>query len=835
MRVVQVRCRRLHRRARAVQERRGTCRLPLQRCPAINVIPGCRLCARVSKRDVSPEIVLGHRLRSRRCHAAGPWLRLAAAHVANRPAAGVEDGAARHDLEARLAAVAHLGLPGLVGLEAATQVPQVDEEDELHEDEAGEEPAEAGGVLLDEAHQLVEEVVVALGAGEAEVVAAVAEREDLVEGVADARRRREEMVAAGHIRAELKVARVLQRDLDVGAHAVHTPSGARAVDRLRAVAAARLAAALHDHRRQVELRVAAALLVERAHEALDVGKRLRTELALVPAVVLALQLFERLVGHVLDDVDPPAEQDGQGHLHDEQQEPHDPDGRHGLVRAALDADERGGAHEEEHEAEREEDDHDRLADEGGHLLAEELDLGDGVGLGEGECVEDNSREACEHEDDRGAAEDAARARRGAEELAQDADERERREHPHAEEEELLPADSRQVFGEPALARRLESRGRGGLATVAVGPGVALRVARAAGAVVRGLLVVRPLEARVGALLTLRREVSVRLIPVPAPAVIFGAAAAFEVFREVIAAAAAAGLDVVASLLVAPRHALRRAVVGEVPAQVFHRGEGDGAHGVHGAAVGHDLVAHDARLPVRGATQLGQPHERQAVPRAVARAAEVALRELVRAPLAEEPHLVGGAVEVLHLAEGHQALALALRVGGRAELEVGEAKAVDDLVDDEGAVLLQELLRRVIRKADDLLDPREDNPRGSACNDVGRHARHAVVRRHRRTVDERAVARARLLRRVTLAVVHARVPPQRVVKGEGLIRADQGEEALHLLDHEVHDRLDLVTAHRLDDVVGSALAPAVLVCEAQGFSGVEARRTRWAWRVVGGTG
>jgi hypothetical protein len=30
---------------------------------------------------------------------------------------------------------------------------------------------------------------------------------------------------------------------------------------------------------------------------------------------------------------------------------------------------------------------------GGHLLGEELDLGDGVGLGEGEYVEDNGREA----------------------------------------------------------------------------------------------------------------------------------------------------------------------------------------------------------------------------------------------------------------------------------------------------------------------------------------------------------------------------------------------------------------------------------------------------------
>jgi len=88
----------------------------------------------------------------------------------------------------------------------------------------------------------------------------------------------------------------------------------------------------------------------------------------------------------------------------------------------------------------------------------------------------------------------------------------------------------------------------------------------------------------------------------------------------------------------------------------------------------------------------------------------------------------------------------------------------------------------------------------------------------RTVDQRAVARARLLRGVALAVVHAHVPPQRVVKGEGLIRADQGEEALHLLDYEVHDRFDLVTARLLDDVVGGALAPAVLVCEAQALGG-----------------
>eukprot|EP00964_Phaeocystis_antarctica_P087222 scaffold55292_cov60-Phaeocystis_antarctica.AAC.5 len=247
------------------------------------------------------------------------------------------------------------------GLEAAAQVPQIDEEDELHDDEASEEPAEAGGVLLDEAHQLVEEIVVALGAGHAEVVAAVAEREDLVEGVADARRRRVAVARAGHVRAELLIARVLHRDLDVGAHAVHTPSGARAVACLRVVARAVDC--------QVELRVAAALLVEGAHEALDVGKSISTESALVAAIVLALQRGERLVGHVLDDVDPPAEEDGQGHLHDEQQEPDDPHGRHGLVRAALDADERGGAHEEEHEAEREEDGHDRLADESGHLLA----------------------------------------------------------------------------------------------------------------------------------------------------------------------------------------------------------------------------------------------------------------------------------------------------------------------------------------------------------------------------------------------------------------------------------------------------------------------------------
>ena len=258
--------------------------------------------------------------------------------------------------------------------------------------------------------------------------------------------------------------------------------------------------------------------------------------------------------------------------------------------------------------------------------------------------------------------------------------------------------------------------------------------------------------------------------------------------------------------------------------------------MHGAAIGHDLVAHDARLPVRGAAQLGQPHERQPVPRAVARAAEVVLRELVRAPLAEEPDLVGGAVEVLHLAEGHQALALSLRVRGRAELDVGEAEAMNDLVDDERAVLLQELLCRLTRIADDFLDPSKHNPRGSACllrgapatsagharndrwlgdaqDDVSSHARLAVVRRYRCTVDQRAVASACLLLGVPLAVVHARVPPHRVVKGEGLIRSNHGEEALHLLDHKVHDRFDLVTAHRLDDVVGSALAPAVLVCEA----------------------
>mmetsp|Transcript_11949 Transcript_11949/g.24272 ORF Transcript_11949/g.24272 Transcript_11949/m.24272 type:complete len:227 (+) Transcript_11949:1791-2471(+) len=226
--------------------------------------------------------------------------------------------------------------------------------------------------------------------------------------------------------------------------------------------------------------------------------------------------------------------------------------------------------------------------------------------------------------------------------------------------------------------------------------------------------------------------------------------------------------------------MRRRVVCPVEAEVLHRGQRYGAHRVHGPAVGHEIVAHDARLPVGGPAQLGQAHQRQPGPRAVGRAVEVQLRQLVRASLGEVPHLIGRTIEVDHRQQREEAFVLAARVGGRAEVGVGEPEPMEDLVHDERAVLLQQLLQCALH-ADNLLNPskydpcrparrvggagaagtshtREERRLCYAQDDVERHPRLAVGRRDRRAAEQHAIARARLFRQVAVAIVHARVPP-----------------------------------------------------------------------------
>ena len=134
------------------------------------------------------------------------------------------------------------------------------------------------------------------------------------------------------------------------------------------------------------------------------------------------------------------------------------------------------------------------------------------------------------------------------------------------------------------------------------------------------------------------------------------------------------------------------------------------------------------------------------------------------------------------------LALARRVARRTEHDVREAERVEQLVDDEGAVLGDQLLRRA-RHARRVLDPGEDEPRGAAravvraraagARDAGECGRlgdrEDRVRLHavdavclfvgREAVKHRAVPRTRLLGRVALGGERRSVPSGRALEDQ----------------------------------------------------------------------
>ncbi len=251
--------------------------------------------------------------------------------------------------------------------------------------------------------------------------------------------------------------------------------------------------------------------------------------------------------------------------------------------------------------------------------------------------------------------------------------------------------------------------------------------------------------------------------------------------------------------------------------------------------------------MRGTAELGQPHQGQPIPGGVVVASEVVLRELIRTALREEPHLVLGAVKVGYRLQRDQVLAVARRVARRAELGVGKAEGVEQLVDDQAAVLLNQpsyccfvifaiSLRHIASRGGrfiDALNPREHQPRrpsrrvrgaspagprhaGDGCrldqahNGIGVESRVTVVIVDRYAAEHRAVARAFILRGVPVVEVRACVAAWALVKSERLLRGDEREEALDLVDHAVHDRDHHAAANLRDEVNLRAFAPAVLI-------------------------
>mmetsp|Transcript_8917 Transcript_8917/g.29508 ORF Transcript_8917/g.29508 Transcript_8917/m.29508 type:complete len:216 (+) Transcript_8917:1775-2422(+) len=153
---------------------------------------------------------------------------------------------------------------------------------------------------------------------------------------------------------------------------------------------------------------------------------------------------------------------------------------------------------------------------------------------------------------------------------------------------------------------------------------------------------------------------------------------------------AAGPHEAAPLLVAPEHTVGRRVVGQVPPEVFHRGQGD-LRDTRLASIAHHVIPHDASLPVRIAPNLGCAHQRQAVPSGGIEAVKVNARHLVGARAGSEvPDGVCRAICVCDRNELQQVLALPQRVARKGEARVGETEGVDHFMTNESAVLIDQL-------------------------------------------------------------------------------------------------------------------------------------------------
>ena len=172
--------------------------------------------------------------------------------------------------------------------------------------------------------------------------------------------------------------------------------------------------------------------------------------------------------------------------------------------------------------------------------------------------------------------------------------------------------------------------------------------------------------------------------------------------------------------------------------------------------------------MRTAPGLGQSHQRQPVPATpshvsigrVPVALEVGLRQLVRAPAHEHPHLVARAVGVHHRPQLDQVLAFAARVARVIEHRVDEAEAVQRLVPQQPSEAVDRLLESHRADTDQRLMQREDEPQrsaiaigrtGGACASDTLDARWLGKREHRIVPEAHARAASAVAALAVLAV------------------------------------------------------------------------------------
>mmetsp|Transcript_3045 Transcript_3045/g.6324 ORF Transcript_3045/g.6324 Transcript_3045/m.6324 type:complete len:737 (-) Transcript_3045:517-2727(-) len=653
-----------------------------------------------------------------------------------------------------------------VAPERPAQIPHVDDQDELHHHEHRADGADGDGVGLHEADHVVEKDDVAVDAERAKVLLALLLRKVAhppVERVAHAGGGLKGRLGARDVSAELVARRVLRGPDDLRLRV----GGLGVAGALRATRVAR-----GNFGHAIEVWVAAAELVGTAGDTLNLGKELAAKAA-VPTPAGRAVHHDRLAVHVVDRVDPVEDDDGHRGLEQQQDHADDDEDEHEDAALDLEAEDRGAHVDGERDADAKGRVERRLA----HVSLEEVVLEpEGV---DGEADEEHAAKA---DDDGEGGGDGLGAVGRAEEEADARDEEEQAERPHAEPEPKDPPLRVRAGDDGAgvLNARVEALGARALDW----PGVALRVAHPLAVVEHHEAGVGHVGARVRAQLALLREQRERLHAPDGVAATL--VARRHVDRAVVGDNAAARCDKVAALAAPPPDAVGRRVVTYVEAEVLEGSERDGRDG--GAeAVRHDVVAHDARLPVRAATELGHPHQRQAEPLRFVRAVEVLLRQRVSAPAHKVPHLVGGAVDVGDLLESEQALARARAVARAVEHRVREAQRVDDLVDDEAA-RVDEVLFVVVAQLVEALDPREDEPErpallvGHAVRAGAAHARHhrrlrhrehrvgvdavgAVGRIDRDAAEHRAVGRARLFGSNTILEKRLLVPALALGEGE----------------------------------------------------------------------